>query len=260
MWSCKSSPQQQTQDPCHEKCQSTRAAELGPLPETCNLRMEQASLREVLPGPRKSGWEALRQSKASADALRLTETVKGLNEILREGMDGEFDGGGGDRRSSIVGWEDLARVARRRPREPQVTTIGAAAQPLSQLFMRQPEEVATRGAIGRTFTRRMRNALTKPKDKLGWDEVLQSRREMHESRRFSPSFRRGFIRGPDGARTWVIDPRSSKWIGYVDGASLLALSFTALVTPYEVAFVKACSTSELWYSTPLPLPLPETRP
>jgi len=45
----------------------------------------------------------------------------------------------------------------------------------------------------------------------------------------------------------VIDPRSSKWIGYVDGASLLALSFTALVTPYEVAFVKACSTSELWY-------------
>jgi len=37
----------------------------------------------------------------------------------------------------------------------------------------------------------------------------------------------------------LIDPRTSKFIGYWDMTTALALLFTALVTPWEVAFAKA---------------------
>ena len=36
---------------------------------------------------------------------------------------------------------------------------------------------------------------------------------------------------------WVIDPRKTKWIGYWDMATVVALLFVALVTPFEVAFL-----------------------
>ena len=36
---------------------------------------------------------------------------------------------------------------------------------------------------------------------------------------------------------WLIDPRTSKRLPYWDGTSAFALLFTALVTPYEVAFL-----------------------
>eukprot|EP00965_Chrysotila_dentata_P222733 6193142-Pleurochrysis_carterae.AAC.2 len=41
---------------------------------------------------------------------------------------------------------------------------------------------------------------------------------------------------------FVIDPRSSSRIGYWDAITGMALVFTALVTPYEVAFLSAASS------------------
>lgn len=47
---------------------------------------------------------------------------------------------------------------------------------------------------------------------------------------------------------YVIDPRSSKWIGYLDGVTCLALIFTAVCTPWEVSFVPACTQpNEPWF-------------
>ena len=47
---------------------------------------------------------------------------------------------------------------------------------------------------------------------------------------------------------YVIDPRSSKWIGYWDGVTGLALIFTAVCTPWEVSFVPACTQpNEPWF-------------
>eukprot|EP00966_Prymnesium_polylepis_P146009 3372646-Prymnesium_polylepis.3 len=37
---------------------------------------------------------------------------------------------------------------------------------------------------------------------------------------------------------WLIDPRKSTWLPYWDFATAIALCFTALVTPYEVAYLK----------------------
>ena len=37
---------------------------------------------------------------------------------------------------------------------------------------------------------------------------------------------------------WLIDPRTSKRIGYWDGCTSIALIFTALVTPFEVSLLK----------------------
>ena len=36
---------------------------------------------------------------------------------------------------------------------------------------------------------------------------------------------------------FVIDPRKSKWLPYWDGTTFTALIFTAILTPYEVAFL-----------------------
>ena len=37
---------------------------------------------------------------------------------------------------------------------------------------------------------------------------------------------------------YVIDPRKSKWMPMWDGVSFVAMLFTALVTPFEVAFLE----------------------
>ena len=38
-------------------------------------------------------------------------------------------------------------------------------------------------------------------------------------------------------RTWVIDPRTATWMVWWDGAMILALAFTATVTPFQIAFL-----------------------
>jgi len=43
---------------------------------------------------------------------------------------------------------------------------------------------------------------------------------------------------------WVIDPRTSKLIGYWDGVTVAALFFVALVTPFEVAFLDSPTSGQ----------------
>ena len=39
-------------------------------------------------------------------------------------------------------------------------------------------------------------------------------------------------------KTWVIDPRTAKWMLWWDIAMVLALAFTAIITPYQIAFLE----------------------
>ena len=39
------------------------------------------------------------------------------------------------------------------------------------------------------------------------------------------------------SRTCIIDPRMSKYMAYWDTVTMLAILFTALVTPYEIAYL-----------------------
>ena len=39
-------------------------------------------------------------------------------------------------------------------------------------------------------------------------------------------------------QTWLVDPRSSRWVGWWDLNISLALSFTAIMTPIEVGFMR----------------------
>ena len=50
---------------------------------------------------------------------------------------------------------------------------------------------------------------------------------------------------------WVIDPRKVRWIAHWDLAMTLALVYVALVTPVEVAFMKAPPTLESKTSSPI---------
>ena len=43
---------------------------------------------------------------------------------------------------------------------------------------------------------------------------------------------------------WLIDPRTSKRMGYWDFTTVMALLFTALVTPFEVAFLEPVTPPE----------------
>ena len=47
----------------------------------------------------------------------------------------------------------------------------------------------------------------------------------------------------DHKSPWIIDPRKSWWMGWWDGLLAFALIFTALVTPYEIAFIASEETS-----------------
>ena len=47
-----------------------------------------------------------------------------------------------------------------------------------------------------------------------------------------------------GRRWWVIDPRVSSAIGWWDAVAGLALIFTAIVTPFEVAFLPPVDVTE----------------
>ena len=50
---------------------------------------------------------------------------------------------------------------------------------------------------------------------------------------------------------WVIDPRKVRWIAHWDLAMTVALVYVALVTPVEVAFIKAPPTLESKTSSPI---------
>ena len=50
---------------------------------------------------------------------------------------------------------------------------------------------------------------------------------------------------------WVIDPRKVRWIAHWDLAMTLALVYVALVTPVEVAFMKAPPTLQSKTSSPI---------
>ena len=50
---------------------------------------------------------------------------------------------------------------------------------------------------------------------------------------------------------WVIDPRKVRWIAHWDLAMTVALVYVALVTPVEVAFMKAPPTLESKTSSPI---------
>ena len=50
-------------------------------------------------------------------------------------------------------------------------------------------------------------------------------------------------RGQVGTPRWLIDPRTSRRIGYWDAVASAAIIFTALVTPYEVSFVPPASSA-----------------
>ena len=54
----------------------------------------------------------------------------------------------------------------------------------------------------------------------------------------------------EGNKWWIIDPRKNEHVGHWDGVTSLALVFTALVTPYEVAFLpapRACCLDSLFF-------------
>ena len=56
--------------------------------------------------------------------------------------------------------------------------------------------------------------------------------------RMRTQLRRRTVSREDGQRSrLVIDPRRARWLPYWDGVTVVALAFTALVTPYEVAFI-----------------------
>jgi hypothetical protein len=50
----------------------------------------------------------------------------------------------------------------------------------------------------------------------------------------------------EGCRKFVIDPRTSGWIGYWDLTTTVALVFTAIVTPVEVGFMHLPDFSDRW--------------
>ena len=52
-------------------------------------------------------------------------------------------------------------------------------------------------------------------------------------------------------RGWIIDPRTNRLIAYWDLATTAALLFTALVTPYEVAFLSMPPTWATAWAHPL---------
>lgn len=182
--------------------------------------------------PRRSAWDTLRAAKAQRDADQLTKKVKGLQDIIRSGdpilpTDGD----------ALRGWDDLANAAglaaaRRRPSEPHISFMEAAAQPLSQLFWQPDEANGTANTpVLRSVTRRMRNLAgrtgpalgrTKPSPANLWDEVLANRPVLHQSSRWGLGSAR---------RISVIDPRTSRVTAVVDVATGFALGFTALVTP-----------------------------
>ena len=49
-----------------------------------------------------------------------------------------------------------------------------------------------------------------------------------------------------GRRWWIIDPRISRCISVWDATSMLALMFTAIVTPFEVGFMDGPPASSRW--------------
>ena len=52
---------------------------------------------------------------------------------------------------------------------------------------------------------------------------------------------RAFLKSREADKRWVIEPNESKYLGYWDSVSGVALLYTALMTPFEVAFLSPSS-------------------
>lgn len=48
-------------------------------------------------------------------------------------------------------------------------------------------------------------------------------------------------------KVWVLNPNKSSFLGSWDGITSLALIYTALVTPFEVAFISASTKVDAWF-------------
>lgn len=199
-----------------------------------------------------SAWSKLRAAKSHADETRLTEKVKALNDVLRDQEDiPTASSHDGQPRRGSVGWDGLANAAQKRREREQPTHINfleLAANPLGNLSFsaaHAPVE-PPRQVMERNFTKRMRSRFDKGRCSIvGWETALQQGEftkhlKMHISSRWGG--------GGESKRGWcsVIDPRKTRWVGYQDGASMIALIFTALVTPFEVAFVPPCGPTSGW--------------
>ena len=130
-----------------------------------------------------------------------------------------------------------------------VAAIGGAAK-ANSLGLRQMTRL--RQATRRRVTRSSRTI------RHGLGEVGGAVAEGNDDALFSPSH---VAADPSGkralaarrrARPWyIIDPRSSKWIAVWDTLTMVALIWTALVTPYEVALLEAPTTTALALADPL---------
>ena len=54
------------------------------------------------------------------------------------------------------------------------------------------------------------------------------------------------IKARESAKRYVIDPRTSRFIGKWDLVAALALCYTAVITPYEVSFLPATTLAGPW--------------
>ena len=59
------------------------------------------------------------------------------------------------------------------------------------------------------------------------------------SKTMSHEDKQQFMMAVRNARSWIIDPRTSQWMAYWDMCMIIALSFTATVTPFQIAFLPA---------------------
>ena len=82
--------------------------------------------------------------------------------------------------------------------------------------------------------RRRRGAPSSPSSPSLWAPSFISR---------GPSFRESPRRRPNRC---LIDPRKSRWLGYFDSLGVIALIFTALVTPWEVRHLSPPAAPHAW--------------
>ena len=80
----------------------------------------------------------------------------------------------------------------------------------------------------------------------GSAKVLPRLRPSAEFQKQAASFVKQ-LRDRDKDRVWVIDPRASRILSAWDGITTLALIYTALLTPFEVGFLPASTTVDLWF-------------
>lgn len=195
---------------------------------------------------RNATWAALREAKAKNDDAKLTQKVQALNRVLKEGpVPAAADVASTDASAKSckgVTWDGLARSAAHQAKpspasDPHNTFLMFAAKGFDGTSFTRgaPEDQSSEGkpALKRSFTVRM-GSFTKTHVKHDEKEQAPPTAKFHLSSRYS------HVGGTTGAKHgWLlIDPRTSKWLWAFDILSMLAIIFTALVTPFEVSFLK----------------------